>query len=59
MNTSIEVGKMKFFQVEMVLSMKNQLFLLSNKDFDSTTKLTFNEIDLAENHQATITPSDF
>ena len=59
MNTSIEVGQTKFFQVEMALSMKNQLLLVSNKDFDSTSKLTFSEVDSVHSHQQSVGSSDF
>ena len=39
--------------------MKNQMLLVSNKDFDSTSKLTFSEIDSVQSHQPAVESVDF
>ena len=58
-NSTLPVGAIKFFNIEMYLNFKTQVLQVQQKDLETITKLTFNEIDLAEPYRLTIKASEF
>ena len=55
----IEVGQTAFFRVELSLNMKTQMLMVNKENLHGISKLTFNEIDLVESHNISLTANDY
>lgn len=58
-SSCLPVGAIKFFHIEMYLNFKTQMLLVQQKDLETITKITFNEIEAAENFRTSLRVSDF
>ena len=50
---------MHFLSVDMHLNFKNQMLLVYKKNKENTSKMTFNEISMAQSHPLGLSSSDY
>ena len=59
MDESKTEKSMHFLSVEMHLNFKNQMLLVYKQDKENTSKMTFNEISMAESHPLGLSSTDY